>query len=98
MGASFYLVLKQGWKKKAVKIAGKFFLAQLVLNFMWTPIFFGLRSPLWGLVTILAMWALIIMTMKKFYPLSKQAFYMLVPYVLWVSFATMLNAAIVILN
>lgn len=98
MGVSFYLILKQGWKKKAVKTAGKFFLAQLTLNFLWSPIFFGLKSPLLGLITIIAMWLLIIITMKKFYPLSKLAFYLLVPYLLWVSFATMLNAAILVLN
>lgn len=98
MGVSFYLILKQGWKKKVVKTAGMFFLAQLMLNFLWSPIFFGLKSPLLGLITIIAMWILIIITMKKFYPLSKAAFYLLVPYLLWVSFATVLNAAILIIN
>lgn len=98
MGVSFYLILKKGWKKKVVKTAGMFFLAQLVLNFLWSPIFFGLKSPLLGLITIVAMWILIIVTMKKFYPLSKLAFYLLIPYLLWVSFATVLNAAILILN
>ncbi|OGJ37711.1 MAG: hypothetical protein A2383_02320 [Candidatus Pacebacteria bacterium RIFOXYB1_FULL_39_46] len=71
---------------------------QLVLNFSWSPIFFGLRSPLLGLIVIVALWASIMLTMKKFYPLSKAAFYLLVPYLLWVTFATTLNAAIVILN
>lgn len=98
MGVAFYLIWKQGWKKKKVKTAGMFFLAQLGLNFLWSPIFFGLRSPLMALVVIIAMWALIVMTMKKFYPLSRLAFYLLVPYLLWVSFATILNAAIVVLN
>lgn len=98
MGVSFYLILKQGWKKKTVKTAGKFFLVQLALNFLWSPVFFGLQSPLLGLVTIVAMWILIIITMKKFYSLSKLAFSLLVPYLLWVSFATVLNAGILILN
>lgn len=98
MGVAFYLIWKQGWKKKKVKTADLFFLAQLALNFIWSPIFFGLRSPLLGLIVIAAMWILIVMTMKKFYPLSRLAFYLLVPYLLWVSFATLLNAAIVILN
>lgn len=98
MGISFYLILKHGWKKKAVKTAVKFFLAQLTLNFFWSPIFFGLQSPLLGLITIVVMWILIVMTMKKFYPLSKLAFSLLIPYLLWVSFATLLNAAILILN
>lgn len=98
MGVAFYLIWKQGWKKKKVKEAGLLFLTQLALNFIWSPIFFGLRAPLLGLIVIVAMWALIVMTMKKFYPLSRLAFYLLVPYLLWVSFATLLNAAIVILN
>jgi tryptophan-rich sensory protein len=98
MGVSFYLILQKGWKKKPVKSAGMFFIAQLALNFLWSPIFFGLKSPLLGLITIVAMWILIITTMKKFYPLSKLAFYLLIPYLLWVSFATVLNAAILILN
>lgn len=98
MGVSFYLIWKQGWRKKKIKTAGIFFLVQLVLNFLWSPIFFGLRAPLLGLITIVAMWIMIVITMKEFYPLSKLAFYLLVPYLVWVSFATVLNAAIVILN
>ncbi|HSA83501.1 MAG TPA: TspO/MBR family protein [Patescibacteria group bacterium] len=98
MGVAFYLIWKQDFKKKKVKTAGLFFLAQLALNFIWSPIFFGLMSPLLGLIVIVAMWALIVMTMKKFYPLSRLAFYLLLPYLLWVSFATLLNATIVVLN
>jgi translocator protein len=98
MGVAFYLIWIQNWKKKEVKIAGMYFLAQLGLNFLWSPIFFGLRSPILGLIVIVMMLSLIIMTMKKFYPLSRIAFYLLVPYLLWVSFATLLNGAIVVLN
>jgi tryptophan-rich sensory protein len=98
MGVAFYLIWKQGLKKKRVKTAMLFFLAQLALNFIWSPIFFGLRAPLPALAIIIAMWFMIALTMKKFYPLSKPAFYLLVPYLLWVSFATLLNAEIVVLN
>lgn len=98
MGTAFYLVWKQGWQTKNVKDAGMYFFAQLALNFIWSPVFFGLRAPMLGLGVIVAMWVLIVLTMTKFYPLSKSAFYLLVPYLLWVSFATLLNAAIVVLN
>lgn len=98
MGVSFYLIWKQGWKKKKIKTAGTYFLSQLGLNFIWSPIFFGLKSPLFALIVILAMWILIIFTMKKTYPVSKLAVYLLVPYLLWVSFASVLNASIVLLN
>ncbi len=98
MGVAIYLIWTQDQKKKKVKMAVQFFLAQLAVNFIWSPIFFGLRAPALGLVTILVMWGLVFMTMKKFYPISKPAFYLLVPYIAWVSFATLLNAAIVVLN
>lgn len=98
MGVAFYLIWKQGWQKKKTLEAGKYFLVQLVVNFIWSPIFFGLRSPLLGLTVIVVMWVLILTTIKKFYPISRLAAYLLVPYLLWVSFATLLNAAIVLLN
>lgn len=98
MGVSFFLIWKQGWNKKKIKIAAQFFLAQLTLNFLWSPVFFGFRSPLLGLFVIVAMWVLIVSTMKKFYPLSRTASFLLLPYLLWVSFATLLNAAIFFLN
>lgn len=98
MGVAFYLIWKQDLKKKKVAIATKFFLIQLGLNFIWSPIFFGLRSPFIGLFVILAMWGFIVITMKKFFSLSRSAFYLLIPYLVWVSFASVLNLAIVILN
>jgi len=98
MGLAFYLIWKQGFNKRRVRTACLFFLAQLGLNFIWSPIFFGLRAPQLGLLVIVAMWVFIVMTMKQFYPLSKPAFYLLIPYLLWVSFATLLNAALVVLN
>jgi len=98
MGVAFYLIWKQGWKKQKVRTAGNYFLTQLALNFIWSPIFFGLRAPLLGLIVIMTLWASIMMTIKKFYPLSRLAFYLLIPYLLWVSFASILNGAIVVLN
>jgi len=99
MGVSFFLIWKQGFKKKkSIRNAGMFFLVQLGLNFIWSPIFFGLRLPELALIVIVAMGIFIILTIRKFYQLSKWAAYLLVPYLLWVSFATLLNAAIVLLN
>lgn len=98
MGVSFYLIFKQGLNKKKVKIALKYFFIQLTLNFIWSPIFFGLKLPLLALFVIIAMWFSIIITINKFFPISKTASYLLVPYLLWVSFATILNTAIVYLN
>lgn len=98
MGISIWLIWQQGIKKKKVKLAIQFFAVQLALNFIWTPIFFGLKSPLLALPVIAAMWMFILLTIKRFYPLSKWAAYMLIPYLLWVSFASLLNFMIVVLN
>jgi benzodiazapine receptor len=98
MGVVWYWLWRQGWQKKRVRTAGRFFLAQLGLNLIWSPVFFGLRAPLLGLVVIVPLWILIALTISKLYPLSKWVAGLLVPYWLWVSLATILNAAIVILN
>ena len=98
MGISVYLIWEQGLKKKKVKEALKFFLLQLVLNFMWSLFFFGLHAPFLAFIEIVILWLAIFVTIKKFYPLSRLAAYLLVPYLLWVSFAAHLNFAIVLLN
>lgn len=98
MGTSFYLIWIKGWKKKESRSARKYFLVQLALNAIWTPIFFGLQSPLLALLVIIAMVVATAVTIKKFYTLSPLAAYLLVPYLVWISFATLLNAAIVVLN
>lgn len=98
MGTALFLIWQKGLEKKEVKIAVTFFAVQLVFNALWSPIFFGLKNPLLGLFDIVAMWLAIAATMTKFYPLSKPAFFLMLPYLLWVSFATALNAAILWLN
>lgn len=98
MGISLYLILETKGKTKAVKDAAKYFYIQLALNLIWTPFFFGLRSTLLGLIIVIPLWVFIVLTMKKFYPLSKTASYLLIPYLLWVSFATILNASLFWLN
>lgn len=98
MGVSLYLIAQHGWKKPKVRTALSYFGLQLVLNLLWSISFFGLRSPVLGLINIVLLWLAILLTIKKFNPLSKTASYMLVPYLAWVSFATLLNAAIWWLN
>jgi tryptophan-rich sensory protein len=97
MGVAIYRIWITKPSKKT-KEAINYFLAQLSLNFIWTPIFFGLRSPVIGLAVIISMWFMILFTIKKFVSVDKLAGYLLLPYLAWVTFATMLNAAIVILN
>jgi tryptophan-rich sensory protein len=97
MGVAVYKVWAMKQSKKT-KEAINYFLVQLGLNFIWTPLFFGLRAPAVGLAVIIAMWLMILFTIKKFLGVNKLAGYLLLPYIAWVTFATMLNAAIVILN
>lgn len=98
MGISAFLIWQKGLKKKKVKEAITYFGIQLFLNFIWTFLFFGLRNPLLGLIDIVVLWIFIVLTIVKFYKLSRPAAYMLIPYLLWVSFATILNSSILILN
>lgn len=82
------------WGKTALYHFG----AQLIFNGLWSLVFFGLRNPLLGLLVILILWVLIERTLYWFRLVDKKAAYMLYPYLAWVSFATVLNAAIWYLN
>jgi tryptophan-rich sensory protein len=83
-----------GSKKRALWI----FAVQLILNVLWTALFFGLHSPLLGLICIIALWLTIIWTMAAFWTISRLATLLLAPYLLWVTFAAYLNLAIFLLN
>jgi len=98
MGIAAFLIWKSGWDKKEVKKVLGVFGIQLVLNALWSIIFFGLHSPGWALVDIIALWFAIVWTMVVFYKISKPAAYLLVPYILWVSFVSYLNYSIWMLN
>lgn len=95
MGWSAYLV----WRtKKDTGLPMKLFFVQLALNLIWPAIFFGLHQYLLAFVEIILLWAAIIMTILSFYRRSKVAAYLLIPYILWVSFAAMLNYIIFTIN
>jgi benzodiazapine receptor len=98
MGIALYLVWRKGLATKGVKVAIAVFFAQLVLNALWSYAFFGAESPLAGLVVIVGLWAMIVASIAAFAPISAIAAWLLVPYILWVSFATVLNASIYFLN
>ncbi len=98
MGIAAFLIWRQGLGQKGVRVALVIFLVQLVLNALWSVVFFGLQSPLWGVVVILALWVAILLTIIRFFKLSTAAGALLLPYILWVSFASVLNVAIWVLN
>lgn len=96
MGIALFLIWKSNHPMK--KTALWFFGIQLFLNGIWSPAFFGLESPILGLIVIVPLWIMIVVCIKVFFPINKAASYLMVPYLLWVSFATALNAAIWYLN
>jgi len=98
MGISAFLIWQKGLNNNAVKIALLFFIIQLILNAIWTPLFFGLKSPILAFTEIILLWFGISLTIVKFYTLSKPASFLLIPYILWVTFAAFLNFSIVLLN
>ena len=97
MGIALWLIWSKGIGKET-KPALYPFAAQLGLNTIWSILFFGLQSPLLGLVTIIPLWLLIAYTMFKFYKLDKNAAYLLFPYILWGTVATYLNIGVFLLN
>lgn len=98
MGISVYLIWQKGINKKEVRKALLIFGIHLFFNTTWSIMFFGLRSPLYGLVNISILWVLIVMVIYKFWKINNWASLILIPYLLWVSFATILNYSIFVLN
>jgi len=91
MGISLFLVWQKNLQDRKVKIALVFFAIQLVLNILWSILFFGLKSPLLAFIEIIILWFVILLTILKFIKVSKPAGLLLLPYILWISFAAFLN-------
>ena len=98
MGIAAFLIWRKGLSRREVRVALAIFLGQLVLNTLWSVIFFGLQNPGAALVEIVVLWFAILATMIAFYKVSRPAVWLLLPYILWVSFAVYLNYAIWVLN
>jgi translocator protein len=97
MGISLYLVWTAKYKESK-RPALNLFGLQLTLNVLWSLVFFGAHWLWGGVLVIVSLLVLIVMTLRRFLPISKPAAYLLVPYVLWVSFATVLNTAVALIN
>jgi translocator protein len=99
MGVAGGLVWHQvDTNREVVKKALIFFAIQLLLNALWSYLFFGLHNPMLALVEIILLWLLIYETYAKFVKIEKIAGYLLLPYLAWVSFAMVLNGSIWWLN
>ncbi|RNA64398.1 tryptophan-rich sensory protein [Prosthecochloris sp. ZM_2] len=98
MGVALWMVVRDGFERPGVKGAVVAFAVQLVLNLGWSATFFGLQSPFLGFIEILLLWLAIVTTIIRFNAVSRNAALLLVPYLLWVSFASYLNFTIWQLN
>ena len=98
MGAASYLIWEEKYHGKKVFTALGFFIFQLILNSLWTFIFFELKNPFLAFIEIIILLLTIITTVILFYRISKKAGIILIPYILWVGFALILNYLIYKLN
>jgi len=98
MGISLYLILKKGLKDKKVKVGLLVFSFQLILNITWSFVFFSLHNLFYAFLEIIILWFTILITIYQFWKIDKKAFYLLIPYILWVTFAAILNFSIWRLN
>jgi len=97
MGLALFLIWRSP-RNRTRDIGIALFAAQLAINVIWTLAFFGLQNTVYGLLTIIPLWILIAATIYQFYKVKKWASYLLVPYIVWVSIATALNASVYLLN
>jgi tryptophan-rich sensory protein len=98
MGISLFVIWQRKENNPQAKKGLVLFFAQLILNAFWSVAFFGLKSPFLGLINIILLWLAIFSTIQYFSKISKIAALLLLPYLLWVSFAGVLNFSLWILN
>ena len=98
MGISASIVWRRGLDNTRIRNALITFLVQLGFNVLWSVVFFGLESPLYGVIVIVVLWMAIMLTMVKFFRISTLAGVFMLPYIGWVTFAAILNISVFILN
>ena len=98
MGYSSYLVWTSGAPKDQQRKALILYAAQLLANFIWPLLFFGAKMYLTALVWLIILWVLIFLTIRAFGKIREPAGDLLIPYILWVTFAAYLNFGIFLLN
>ncbi len=97
-GIAFYLILTSKAKQKEKNFAVALFLIQLVLNSLWSIVFFGMKNVDVAVGVIVMLFVFLILTIVAFSNIKKSSAFLLIPYIAWVSFASILNIAIAILN
>lgn len=98
MGVAYYLVNRSGGSEKAVDEANTIYALQLIANFIWPILFFGFHWYFLSFIWLVLLWFLILLTIHMFGKVSKKAAFLMIPYLLWVTFAGYLNLGIWWLN
>ncbi len=98
MGISLFIVLTKDLESRKVRLAIGAFAIQLAVNASWTYLFFGLQSLILGLVGIIALWLAIAVTIYLFYRVARKASYLLIPYIVWVTIAMVVNVSLILMN
>ena len=98
MGIASYLVLTSEAPKEEIVKALNVYLYQLLVNFLWSTWFFNFQWYLFAFFWLVLLWVMILVTLVRFYRISKLAGYLLIPYLLWVTFAGYLNFGVFLLN
>ncbi len=98
MGVASYLVYTANIDVAQKKTALTFYGVQLVFNFFWSLLFFGLSLYVFSFIWLVVLWVLILLTIISMQKINKITLYLLLPYILWVTFAGYLNIGIAILN
>jgi len=98
MGIALFLVWRQGLNKKIVRYAILIFAAQLVINVIWSLVFFGTHNIFGGLIMVIILWIAILVNIIVFYMVTKPAGLILIPYLVWVTIAGYLNYSVYFLN
>ncbi len=98
MGISSYLILKSVAPKEEIEGALKVYVAQLAVNFLWSTFFFNLEWYLFSFFWIILLWMLVLLMIMRFKKINKTAAYINIPYIIWLTFAAILNLSIWLLN
>lgn len=98
MGIALYLVVREGYEKPYVKDAINFFLIYLALNFLWPIVFFNFQAPFFAFLLLVAMWLFLGISAAKFYRINHASGWLLIPVLIWTTFAGYLNLSVWLLN
>ena len=98
MGVASYLVLTSDAEKQEISKAISLYIYQLIVNFLWPTFFFSFRWFFFSFLWLILLWVLVLLTTIRFYRISKPAGYLMIPYLVWLTFAGYLNLGIWLLN